>query len=245
MKTSKKVWSVITIFVILLSFAKPAAYAKEEKPVAKKAKYLIQTEEAASFAGEEGVAIERDYLVKVDGTDSGEAVPEVTEYVPVEVPTKQKQEEEYTDKPEEFVPCKKVTDPKKKDEVVPWNIACVAGTPSQNNYRGRHVRVAVMDSGIDPHDELNTKGWVDFSDRVNGYKPTDNSGHGTSMTGVIAARINGIGFEGIADEAELYSVKIFDRENTASVSTVVKAIEWCIDPAADEKEDHRGSQCVV
>ncbi len=271
MKISKKVWSVITIFVILLSFAKPAAYAKEEKPAAKKVKYLIQTEdasgynkiknefrskkklyvnhkdsdeeylrdprsvvaeltkeEAASFAGEEGVTVELDYPVKADSTDSGEAVPEVTEYVPVEVPSKQKQEEEYTDEPEEFVPCKKVTDPKKKDEIVPWNIACVAGTPSQNKYRGRHVRVAVMDSGIDPHDELNTKGWVDFSDRVNGYKPTDNSGHGTSMAGVIAARINGIGFEGIADEAELYSVKIFNRENTASVSTVVKAIEWCI-----------------
>lgn len=271
MKTWKKVWSVITIFVLLLSFVKPVTYAKEEKPVAKKVKYMIQTEnlsgytkmknefrnekklfvnhkdsdeeylkeprsvvaeltkdEAASFSEEEGVTVERDYSVKADSTDSGEAVPDDTGFIPVEVSPKQKYEEEYTDKPEEFEPCKKVTDPKKKNEVVPWNIACVAGTPSQNKYRGKHIKVAVIDSGIDTHDELNTKGWVDFSDRVNGYKPVDNSGHGTSMAGVIAARINGIGFEGIADEAELYSVKIFDRENTASVSTVVKAIEWCI-----------------
>lgn len=188
----------------------------------------LTKDEAASFSEEEGVTVERDYSVKADSTDSGEAVPDDTGFIPVEVSPKQKYEEEYTDKPEEFEPCKKVTDPKKKDEVVPWNIACVAGTPSQNKYRGKHIKVAVIDSGIDTHDELNTKGWVDFSDRVNGYKPVDNSGHGTSMAGVIAARINGIGFEGIADEAELYSVKIFDRENTASVSTVVKAIEWCI-----------------
>lgn len=104
---------------------------------------------------------------------------------------------------------------------------CGRNTPRKPVQRGK-VKVAVLDSGIDMHDEFYTRQWVDFSDTVNGYKPTDNNGHGTMVAGPIAARISGFGMEGIASEAELYSVKILDKENEASVSTVVKAIEWCI-----------------
>lgn len=39
--------------------------------------------------------------------------------------------------------------------------------------------------------------------------------------------------EGIASEADLYSLKVLDSENEASISTVVKAIEWCIDNNID------------
>lgn len=104
---------------------------------------------------------------------------------------------------------------------------CGRNTPRKPVQRGK-VKVAVLDSGIDMHDEFYTRQWVDFSDTVNGYKPTDNNGHGTMVAGPIAARISGFGMEGIASGAELYSVKILDKENEASVSTVVKAIEWCI-----------------
>lgn len=135
--------------------------------------------------------------------------------------------EEYTENPEKFKPCKAIKR-KTKNEVIPWNIACVAGTPHKNKYKGKGIKVAIIDSGIDTHDELNTKEWVDFSDKVKGYKPIDNSGHGTQVAGVIASRINGIGMQGIAEDAEIYSVKILDSENQASISAVIKAIEWCI-----------------
>ena len=140
---------------------------------------------------------------------------------------------EYSDDPENFIPCEAVTDSDKINEVVPWNIACVANTPSKNQYKGKNIKIAVIDSGIDTHNDLNTVKWVDFSDTVLGYKPIDNSGHGTSVAGVIAARINGFGMEGIASEAELYSLKILNEDNTASTSTVVKAIEWCIENDID------------
>nr|MBP3598371.1 S8 family peptidase [Eubacterium sp.] len=153
---------------------------------------------------------------------------EATKCVAVEPDLPEHQKGEHTDNPKKFKPCKAINDPKKKNEVVSWNIACVAGTPHENKYKGKGVKVAVIDSGIDTHDELNTKDWVDFSDKVDGYKPIDSSGHGTQMAGVIAARINGLGMEGIAEKAEIYSVKILDSENKASISAVVKALEWCI-----------------
>ena len=39
--------------------------------------------------------------------------------------------------------------------------------------------------------------------------------------------------EGIASEAELYSVKVLNSKNQASVSDVIKGIEWCIDNNID------------
>lgn len=148
-------------------------------------------------------------------------------------PSEELNHEEYSDNPENFVPCEAITDPEKINEIVPWNISCVANIPSENKYKEKNIKVAIIDSGIDTHNDLNTAKWIDFSDKVEGYKPIDNSGHGTSIAGVIAARINGFGIEGIASESELYSLKVLNEDNTASVSTVIKAIEWCIENNID------------
>lgn len=202
-------------------------------------KYLVESqsvvaeitkEEAETLSAQSDVIVEKDYTVTADSREKRQPVQSA---IPIEMSIDKVSSEEYASDPTKFKPCKPVNDLGKMDEVVPWNIDCVAGTPSKNKYHGKHVKVAIIDSGIDVHDELNTKGWVDFSDKVDGYKPTDNSGHGTSMAGVIAARVNGIGFEGIASESELYSVKVLDKENTASVSTIIKAIEWCIENKID------------
>lgn len=140
--------------------------------------------------------------------------------------------EEYTNNPHNFVPLKE-TKVKGENELVPWNIKMVAGNPDNNKYTGKRVKIAVIDSGIDTHNELLVRDWIDFSDRVDGYKPTDNSGHGTSIAGVIGARINGVGLVGIASDAELYSVKVLNSNNEASISTIIKALEWCIDNKMD------------
>lgn len=188
--------------------------------------------EADRYTGENGIKIEKEKKLTACGELTDEEI--MAEYTAVEVAMdKYETGEEYSDNPYNFKPCKGIAKGKNKNEVIPWNISCVAGTPHKNTYRGKGVKVAVIDSGIDTHDELNTKEWVDFSDSVNGYKPTDHSGHGTSMAGVIAGRVNGIGMEGIADQAEIYSVKVLNKDNTASVSAAVKALEWCIENDMD------------
>lgn len=197
------------------------AYLEENQAVV----LSLTKSEAAELNEEQGITVEKDATVRGSSQqDDGLIYAEPEEIDIDSLPV----EDEYTADATEFEPRKDVTDPDEVDEVVPWNISCVAGTPHENRYKGKKVKVAVLDSGIDMHDELYTKQWIDFSDKVNGYKPTDNSGHGTTVAGPIAARISGFGMEGIASEAELYSVKVLDKENTASVSTIVKALEWCI-----------------
>ncbi len=135
--------------------------------------------------------------------------------------------EEFSSNPYEYNIPPAITDGS-GTEVLPWNVEMVAGDPRTRTYRGAGVKVAVIDSGIDNHDDLDTAGWVDFSDTVYGFKPTDNSGHGSAVAGVIYARVSGFGMIGIASDADVYSVKVLDKDNKAMVSSVIQAIEWCI-----------------
>ncbi|MGI5166773.1 S8 family serine peptidase [Spirillospora sp. CA-253888] len=75
--------------------------------------------------------------------------------------------------------------------------------------RGKGVRVAVLDSGVDAsHPQL--RGRVHALD-VTGTGLTDCVGHGTSVTGIIGARdlrAKGVPFLGVAPEAQLISIKV-------------------------------------
>lgn len=208
--------------------SKVVKHTAEDETYLQKNKAMVVSltkSEAAGLKQEQGVTVELDAIVRgSEITEDGLIYAEPEELDIDALP----KEDEYTTDATKFEPRKDVTDPKKKDEVVPWNISCVAGTPHENKYKGKNIKVAILDSGIDMHDELYTRQWIDFSDKVSGYKPVDNSGHGIAVAGPVAARISGFGMEGIASGAEIYSVKILDKENKANVSTVVKAIEWCI-----------------
>ena len=97
-------------------------------------------------------------------------------------------EMETSSNPYDYVLPPAVTDGSSSDALA-WNIEMVAGDPRDSIYRGNGVKIAVIDSGIDVHDDLDTAGWVDFSDTVEGFKPIDNNGHGTMTAGIIHARI--------------------------------------------------------
>lgn len=72
--------------------------------------------------------------------------------------------------------------------------------------RGRSVRVAIIDSGIDAqHEELKERITLDRSFVENGRRAAEI--HGTAIAGVIGASLNGIGIAGIAPETELLALR--------------------------------------
>jgi subtilisin family serine protease len=84
----------------------------------------------------------------------------------------------------------------------------------------RAVRVAVVDSGVNvPHPHLPAvAGGVAFDlegKASDAY--VDRLGHGTAATAAIHEK---------APEAELWAVKVFDRELATTVATLVRAIDW-------------------
>lgn len=104
-----------------------------------------------------------------------------------------------------------------------------------NGYKGAGVKVAVLDSGISPHEDL------EIADSYNAAAgatsgTVDENGHGTHVGGIIAARHNnGTGGSGVAPEAALYNIKVLGQndEEAGTTATLVrginKAIEWQVD----------------
>ena len=89
-----------------------------------------------------------------------------------------------------------------------------------------NVDVAVIDTGIDSkHPDLNVVGGVNFA----GGNPNsfnDGNGHGTHVSGTIAALDNGQGVVGVAPGARLWAVRVLNNQGSGFLSDVIAGIDW-------------------
>lgn len=95
-------------------------------------------------------------------------------------------------------------------------------------YTGKGIGVAVLDTGISPH--------IDFDSRMKGFydflhekkQPYDDNGHGTHVAGIIGG--SGLASQGkhcgIAPECNLISLKILDHKGNGSMKDVMRAFQW-------------------
>jgi subtilisin family serine protease len=121
-------------------------------------------------------------------------------------------------------------------ETLPYGIkridAHVPGSPDgayQNGFRGAGARIAIIDTGIDlDHPDLAAS--VDVTGGKNcqalGTPPNDGHGHGTHVAGTAAAPLNGVGVVGVAPEAQLVPVKVFDDAGNSAESLVLCGLDY-------------------
>ena len=85
---------------------------------------------------------------------------------------------------------------------------------------GRGVRVAVVDSGVNPaHPHLTgVAGGVAITAEGENGSYLDYLGHGTAVAAAICEK---------APEMELYAVKIFDRTLATRIDRLIRALYWC------------------
>ena len=105
--------------------------------------------------------------------------------------------------------------------------------------RGNGVTVAVVDSGISPHPDLNDyNGNSRIIARVNftpdTLSPDDFYGHGTHVAGTIAGlgQASSQRYMGIAPEAKLVDVKVMDDWGYGTTSAVLVGLEWILNNRA-------------
>lgn len=100
------------------------------------------------------------------------------------------------------------------------------GAASGSTVRGASsVNVAVIDTGIDlGNAELNAATGTNCISP--GSAPQDDNGHGTHVSGTIAARNTGSGVIGVAPGTKLYAVKVLDAAGSGTQSQVICGIDW-------------------
>lgn len=112
---------------------------------------------------------------------------------------------------------------------IPWGVRRIRAPEVWNRTTGYGVRIGVIDTGVDfSHPDLrqSLQRGINLLHRM--MPPYDDNGHGTHITGTIAAANRMQGMIGVAPRATVYPVKAFDFDGTAYVSDIILAIDWCV-----------------
>ena len=112
-------------------------------------------------------------------------------------------------------------------QTVPWGVAKIrADQVWPEGDKGTGIKVCVIDTGIDyTHPDLkgNYRGGHNYI--TGSDDPKDDNGHGTHVSGIVAA--NGT-LLGVAPEAYLFAYKVLDSNGSGSYSAIVSAINDAI-----------------
>lgn len=101
---------------------------------------------------------------------------------------------------------------------------------NQSYYTGKGIGVAILDTGIYPHIDFDSRICV-FKDLIlNKRSPYDDNGHGTCVAGILAG--SGVGsmgrYRGVAPGCSLIVLKVLDRLGNGNKEDVLKAFEWIL-----------------
>lgn len=120
-------------------------------------------------------------------------------------------------------------------QTTPSGVQRIGAGPGMLDQTGEGIGVAVVDTGVDfKHPDLRL-GSISFKAVVKGrgmstsVGPTvgqDDEGHGTHVSGIIAAKNDGYDVVGVAPAATIYAVKVLDSRGSGYDSTVMAGLDW-------------------
>jgi serine protease len=101
-----------------------------------------------------------------------------------------------------------------------WDLSKTAGAQT----------IGVLDTGVDAgHPDLAGHLLPGYNTFNSALPPNDGEGHGTAVTGIIAAGTsNGIGIAGVAWNAKVRPVKVLDDRGSGDDSNLINGINWAV-----------------
>lgn len=118
--------------------------------------------------------------------------------------------------------------------IIPWGVRHIRAPQTWTKSQGDKIRIGVIDTGADySHPDLRrclSRG-INILNRH--LFPLDDNGHGTHISGTIAAYTKRRGMVGVAPGALIHPVKAFDHQGGAFVSDIVSGIDWCVSSGID------------
>ncbi|MGG0936342.1 S8 family peptidase [Brevibacillus centrosporus] len=117
-----------------------------------------------------------------------------------------------------------------------WNLPLIGMEQSWDVSEGSSdVIVAVVDTGVDmEHPEFEGKLVEGYNVLDGSNKPQDDNGHGTHVSGVIAAKTNNKdGIAGMTWKSKLMPVKAIGADGSGSAVDIAQGIYWATDHGAD------------
>ena len=125
------------------------------------------------------------------------------------------------------------------NQQIPAGVQRIGAAPGMMNWTGAGVGVAVVDTGLDfAHQDL---GLDPEEIGVNSFKALGGScqdihGHGTHVAGIVAARDNLMDVVGVAPNATVYCVNVFQPDPVYDVvatdESLIAGLQWIHDHAA-------------
>lgn len=97
---------------------------------------------------------------------------------------------------------------------------------------GDNVTVAIIDAGLEAHEDIGNRLIGGFSPNINGNGTplTNNATHGMNCAGIVGASDNNLGIRGVAPNVNFLSVNIFDGSTNGSIAN---GILWAMNNGAD------------
>jgi subtilisin len=116
-------------------------------------------------------------------------------------------------------------------ETVPTGLRRIEAATTSTAQDASSVNVAVIDTGVDlANPDLNA---VSGTNCISpGSAAQDDNGHGTHVSGTIAAKNTGSGVVGVVPGTTIYAAKVLNAQGSGTISQVICGIDWVTANAA-------------
>ncbi|HAN72572.1 MAG TPA: hypothetical protein DCQ36_13420, partial [Actinobacteria bacterium] len=115
-----------------------------------------------------------------------------------------------------------------------WGFDRIRATDAWGLSRGAGINVAVIDTGVAPHEDLQGSFGPGIDLVSGGDGRRDGHGHGTHVAGTIAATPgNGVGIAGVAPDVTIMPIRVLGDDGSGSSGAVAEGIIWATDRGAD------------